>query len=270
MRYIGLILVLLWAAVPASSQDAISLVQKLKEGTISRYNVKVQVAGTTKLPDEKLSMPVDAVLDLWVSHTVGQASKDGSLQVTIAAERASAVISGQKVELAKDLFPPITALVDKNGEITRLFAADPLGMSLPGINYKNMILLFNPYAPSDELKPGAAWSKTLSIPPEAEKYDLNCALEAVEKVEGARTARVKAQVKVIPPEGSSYSATGFAVSNYSLDDVRLIKSHAEMNVKMQSSVPSTPGGKPASDDPGDVEAKVTIDITSAPKLPSGA
>lgn len=265
MRVPALMVVALCLAIPAFSQDGanatdtVVLSSELKPGDLSRYNIKVQVAGKAKVPDAAEPISVDASLELVVLHRVGQRAADGSFELTITAERASAVIAGQKMDLPQDTYPRMTAMFDKNGELLRLLGADPKRALLPGINYWNLILLFNPHAPPGELKPGATWKKTLKIPSQPEKYEFCSKLEAVEDVNGLRTARVRSDVAVLPPPGEEYTAKGFVATNFSVDGGKLVTSHIEMTVTMPDGSVRISEIDPA-DAPLGLSSKVQIDI----------
>lgn len=266
MRHIGICVIALCLAAPAASEQppakAVSLSSAFTPGEISRYNVDVQVTGTTKLPGASQPSSVEAVLSLEVTHTVGQRAEDGSMQLYIAAAHPSAIIGGQKVALTKDVFPQLIALFDSSGDVTRLYAPDAMAVRLPGITYRSMLILFRPYAPAGDLKPGATWKKALILPPETEKYDLSCTLEALEDIGGVHTARVRTDVTVFPGAPMDYAAKGFAVTHFSLDG-GLLKSRAEMVIKTSSSGPESPTETPGPDTPGQVEIVVKINIHRA-------
>ena len=62
MRILGLIAIFLFLAVPVmceeSAASGVNLVPVLKPGDVSRYIVKVQAAGTTKLPSDEKPLPI--------------------------------------------------------------------------------------------------------------------------------------------------------------------------------------------------------------------
>lgn len=272
MRLFALILIAISFVVPAAGEEAapspVNLSVVVSPGDTSHYNLKVNVTGTTTMPGSAQPMPVDVALDLSVVIATGERDKDGSLQMTVSVDAAMAKIAGQQLTLAKETFPKMTALIDKDGNLIRLFSADPMSVKLPGINYRNFMLLFNPYAPPGDLAIGATWKKTVSLPPEPEKYELSSALEKLENMDGIPTARIKSDVVVIPPDGADYTAKGSAVSNFSLDGAKLVKSHVEMVVKMKSAAPSTPSGEPTAATPGDTDTVVKLDIVKVNPAPA--
>jgi len=267
MRRLWLALGLVCLALPVFAEEAatqgITLPSLFKADDSGRYNVKIEVAGAARLPGASQPTRIDALLDMTLAYSVGRLTSRDWIEVVISAERASATVAGQKVELPKDTFPKLTALVNDKGDVSSLLASEMGGQKLPGINYRNLILLFRPYAPAGELKPGATWRKTISLPPEPEKYEFSCTLQGLEDIGSVRTAKVRSDISVVPPEGSSYTASGFAVTNFSLDSGRLVKSHAEMVVKTPGAPPKTPAGTPAADSPGEIQATVKIDIQPA-------
>lgn len=263
MRYIGCIAVILILcfAVSSIAEEAspqnVNLNLQLKPGESLRYSVKVQAVGTTTQPGATASTPLDITMELVMSYTVGKPADDGSIQVTIVPESASAIVSGQRMELPPSVVPKMTAIIDKKGEIIRLFTSDPATVKLPGLNSRNLILLFLPNAPNTGLTLGATWKKTVTLPPDREKYDFSYCLEALENVLGVQTARVKAELSVVAPEDANYSASGYATTNYALDDTRLIMSHVEMTVKTTTDDPSLVM------DRIDAVVKIDVKLTSA-------
>ncbi|MEN6373062.1 MAG: hypothetical protein ABFD64_13745 [Armatimonadota bacterium] len=230
-----------------------NLTPVMKAGEQLRYKVKVTATGNTILPGASKPEPIDTVVDLVISVKVGEPASDGSMPVSIAAQDASAVIGGQRMVLPVSIFPTTTALIDKNGEIKQLLTSGSSELKMPGINSKNLILLFRPNAPAGDVSVGSAWKKMMSLPPEPEKYDFACRFESIESLNGKDTAKVRAELTVLPPPGEDYSAKGFVVTNYSLDGCKLMKSHAEMTVKLNNS-------KQQTDAPEKVEANIGVDV----------
>jgi hypothetical protein len=277
MRQFWVFIIALCLAVPALAQDSptesikqpekVSLVTDLKPGEVLRYNVKVQASGKATFPGASQPSPLDTTIELIMSYKVGQPDKDGSIQVTIAPEKASAVVGGQRMEIPNNLIPTSTVLFDKDGKIIRMFSSDAAQPKLPGLNSHNLILLFRPDAPGVELEVGAIWKKLISLPPDTDKYDMSYLLEAVEEVSGTRTARVKTDLKIVPAPGANYSSKGSAITNFALDTGRLVKAHAEMTVKTAISNPQ-PSDQITSDDntSGQIDALVKIDVTQIQPL----
>lgn len=258
MRYIGLIILVVlclasYAVAEESAARTAGLTPVLKAGDSLCYNVKVRATGNTVLSGASKPVPIDTVMDLVVSYKVGEIDSDGSTQISIAALDASAVIAGKRMALPASIFPKTIAFIDKNGDITRLFSSDTAELKVPGINSKNLILLFRPNAPAGDVMMGSTWKKLLSLPPESEKYDFSYKFESIESINGKDTARVKADLVVLPPSGTDYSAKGFIVTNYSLDGCSLVKSHAEMTVKINNQ-------DQKSDAPGQMDAVISLDV----------
>lgn len=242
------------AEVPAQS---VNLASSLKQGDISRYTAKVQVAGKAILPGTTEPTPIDVAFDLTILHTVGTVSKDGTTQLDISSEGVSALMAGQKIELSKDFFPKLTVLIDKNGDIIQLVSSDPMGIKLPGLNYRNLILLFRTYAPATALTVGSTWQKLATLAPEPEKYDLKYTLQAFEDVNGVKTAKIRTDFGVQSPAIPAGAAKGFALTNFSIDGGTLIKSHAEMTIKV-------PGKDPSSD----ANTTIKVDIAKVSSKPA--
>lgn len=269
MRLVTLLIAAIFVAAPAFGEDALPAVANLafamKPGDASHYNIRVQMTGKSKFPGETQAVPIDTVLSMGVGLTVGTASNDGAYPVFITSDAATATVGGQPVALTPDLFPKLTVLMDKVGAITGIFPPDANRAKQPGINYRNFILLFNPNAPAGDIKPGATWKKTVTVGSAAQKYDMSYKLESIEKIGETPTAKVKADLVLVPAPGSGSSAKGVVTSNYSLDGARLLKSHAEITVKTTTPAPKAPADADAADGPGDLDAVVKVDITrSAP------
>lgn len=262
MRYIGLLIVLLSIAVGAIAADSGSvqptdtanLTPVLKMGDVSKYNVKVKVVGNIRLPGSEQPVPIDVVLDLLLSHSIGQSSKDGATPISVKAESASVSMGGQQMELSKGTFPDMTILLGEDGEM-KVFSSDSAGFKLPGINYRNLILLFRTFAPQGDLKPGLTWKKTVTLNPDPDKYNMSFSFDSFEDFKGVKTAVVKSNVEILSAAMPGYQAKGFAQTNYSLKGAGLVKSHAEMTLGDSS--------KSDSKDSVKEECKVTVDIIRA-------
>ncbi|MEN6519832.1 MAG: hypothetical protein ABFD46_01585 [Armatimonadota bacterium] len=264
MRHTGLVIlaVLCLVSYAAAEEPAqpvqpaprtANLTPVMKAGEQLRYKVKVKATGSTMLANSSKPVSIDTVVDLVISVSVGELASDGSTQVSIAAQDASAVIDGQRLVLPTSIFPKTTALIDKNGEIKQLLTSDSGEVKMPGINSKNLILLFRPNAPAGDVSVGSTWKKTISLPPEPEKYGFVCKFESIENINGKDTAKVRTDLTVLPPSGADYSSKGFVVTNYSLDGCKLMKSHAEMTVKMNNNGYQK-------DTPEKVEANIGMDV----------
>lgn len=266
IRHVALIIVVLCMAAAAVAEDVVepertvSIVQVMNRGDISRYNIKVQASGKTTLPGASEPMPLDLLLDLSVLFKTESTPEADVTQTIMTTERASAMIAGQRTELPNEFFGKTTVFIGENGEIIRLLNSDESSTKLPGVNSRNLILLFRINAPVGDLKPGDTWKKTVVLPPSKEKYELTYKLEALEEVKGQQTARIRMDIAVIPPAGENYTSSGFAVGNFLLSNGKLVKSHAEMTVKVANKGPETPSGTSTANVSGEIDTHIKIDI----------
>ncbi len=243
--------------VVASSVD---LTPVLNPGDSLTYKVRVQASGTAVAPGATLPIPFDTTLNVVMQYTVGKPDKEGVSQVTIAAKSASAQLGeGNEIVLPPSYFPKIIAFVDKSGEIKRMFVSETTALKLPGINSRNLILLFNTYAPSEPVKVGDNWKRLVALPNESDKYDLSCTLKSIGEVSGAKAATIKTDLKIVAPADAEYSAKGSATSSFSLDNRRLLQSDAEMTAKVVDDKPNASNEEAS----GTIEAVVNIHIELA-------
>lgn len=264
MRHIWLVIaaVMCFAVWAVAAEDpaleTVNLVPVMKAGEVLHYNVKVNAIGSMASTG---ASKIEPMYELMVSYTVGKPAPDGSVQVTITPEKASVAVGGQKLEVSKDMFPKTTALINKNGEIAKLFSSSAAEMKIPGITSKNMILLFLSNAPSGDMQVGSAWKKLISLPPDPDKYDFAYKLEAIESIDNTKTAKVKADITLVPPAGKDYNSSGFVISNFSLDGGRLVKAHAEMVTKMTNAETKAPSQNEANAfEPVDATLKIDIEL----------
>lgn len=226
------LLLLISVAFADQAAQTVNLFQTLNPGDTARYTAKVQINGKTILPGTSDLVPIDVIFNMVIAQSVVKISNESLTQLDIVSENASAVMAGQNLPLSKDFFPKLTVLIDKNGDITQIISPDPLGVKLPGLNYRNLILLFRTFAPSEALVAGATWSKSLTLAPEPEKYCLNYSLESIEPIDGVKTAKVRTDISITSPVDSGGVGKGVAVTSFTRSDARLLKSHAEMTVKV--------------------------------------
>jgi len=269
MRHIWLVItavvcLAVWAnAAEEPALETVNLMPAMKAGEVLHYNVKVKAIGNMASSG---ASRIEPTYELMVSYTVGKPAPDGSVQVTLVPEKATVAVGGQNLEVSKDIFPKTTALINKKGEIVKLFSSDIAETKIPGITSKNMILLFITNAPSDALKVGSTWKKRISIPSDPDKYDFAYKLEAIESIGDTKTAKVKSEITLIPPEGKDYSSSGFAISNFSLDGGKLVKVHAEMVTKMTKAENKAPSQNEANTyEPVDAALNIDIELVKPAK-----
>ncbi len=269
MHRFAVLILVFCLAIPLLAEEAapqvVTFSPKVKPGEILTYNVRVQASGNAIMPGADKPVPFDTTINVVMSYSVGQPAADGSVQVSLSASKATASLGGeQTMELPASYFPKVVAMLDKTGELTNIFASETEEMKLPGLNSRNLILLFRTYAPSNELKIGSDWKKTLTLPQEQDVYNLTCKLLGLEDVDGFKTAKVRTDLDIIPPDGAGYSAKGFSVSNFTIDGTRLVKSDAEMTVKMKNSGPESPLSGQALNNSGVIDAVVKIQVKLTP------
>jgi hypothetical protein len=274
-QYIGRmlsVLVFLSMAIPVISADtkpdSINLTQAMKPGDVYKYNAKVQLAGKAIVPGIPSPMPIDAVFEMQLTHTVVNTNKEGLIQLTVVAENASAVISGQKIPSMAGAFPNLTILIDKNGEIKQVFAENTDVSSVPGLKYRNLILLFMTYAPVGELKSGTSWNKSVLLPPAPEKYNLSYNLQSIEALNGVNTAKVKTDITIVPDGDSGTKISGYALTNFAKEG-KLLKSHAEVTVKYAAKKGETAEATPSGSNSSEATSTtVTVDISRVDSKPT--
>lgn len=274
MRQVVTVLFILCIAVSVFAQDStptsatVTLPTSLLQGQILRYNLKLTANGNVRLPGSAELTPLDVTLNALISYTVGKTGADGLTPVTIAADKVSAVYPERTIELTPEFFPQSVALIDKNGDISKIVGGESTSTKIPGINSTNIILLFRSYAPTGELKIGSNWKKVITLAPQPDKYEISYTLQSIDETFGTRTAKIRSDISVVPPAGAEYSAKGYAISDFSLVDGRLVKSHVEMTVKTITQAPETPAGTPEAK-PGEMTAMVTWDIQPGTQSGSG-
>jgi hypothetical protein len=275
MRQILFVVIVLCLAASAFAQDTpaepatISLPTVLKEGQALKYKVRLTASGSTILPGSTEQIPLDITLDAVICYTVGKTSSDGLTPVTIAADKVSAVYPDRTVELTKDFLPQSVALIDKNGEITRIISGAPTSTKMPGINSANLIILFRSYAPIGDLKVGSSWKKAITLAHKSDRYEISYTLQGLDQISGVRTAKIRSEIAVVPPDGAEYSAKGFAISDFSVEDGRLVKSHTEITVKMFDKATQAPSTTETVK-PGEVTALVKWYIQQVTSDPAPA
>jgi hypothetical protein len=240
---------------------AVNLTQSFKSGETSRYKVVVKMTGKALVPGELAPIAINSSFELTVrlKYLKDRAKSDFPSRITLEAENAISVFGDSRLSVGKEVFPDLTFILDSSGDITRVVPPDDVPYRLPGINYRNMVLLLHTYAPAGELKPGDSWKKTAKIVGSGEPLEFKYKLDAIEDKPGGKLAKIKADVLVLLPSDSNCNAVGTAICNFSLAPVRLESAHVEMNVRWtQDKAKSGGGDTDKQEEPPSVAVKFDI------------
>lgn len=228
MRWFAFV-VLFFICVPTFALD---LSQTFKSGETCRYKVSVKVSGKALVPGESKPVDINSYFEMVVRlKYLRDSSKSGApSRITMEAENAVSVFGDSRLSVGKELFPDLTFLLDASGDITRVIPPDDVPYRLPGINYRNMVLLLHTYAAAGDLKPGDSWKKTAKIIGSGEPLEFKYKFDSIENKPEGKFAKIKADVSALLPANSNCKAVGAAQCYFSMDSIRLERAHLEMNI----------------------------------------
>ncbi len=213
---------------------AVNLTQEFKPGETLRYKVAVKMTGKALVPGESAPVAIDSAFELVVKvkYLKDRSTPNVPSRMTLEAENAVYTVGGSRLNVGKEIFPDLTFMLDSSGDIIRVIPPDDVLYRLPGINYRNMVLLMRTYAPAGDLKPSDSWKKVAKIVGGGDPLDFKCRLESIEtKPEDAQFAKIKSDLSIMLPSDSSCKADGTAVCDFSLPLVRLERAHVDMKTR---------------------------------------
>lgn len=250
-------------AAPAAELTKESVTIKKRAAAREVRNYAVNFAVTEPAPaGVKDAQSLDARFSFKIRHSYGRREGDDMLPLEITLVSGEIVANGQKLEVTPGIYPKVTALMDREWKLSDLFgvASSRRTHGVPGLNYGNLIVLFDWQGGSEGRTIGEKWSTRLRLPSAEETYFFANTLKSVETIDGVRAAVVRQEITRSSNDPGAVPDPGMkavAESAFSLENGRLLRSRVDCEVVAPAD--TTAGAKPAS--PG---KPITVKIDIAP------
>ncbi|MDH7600523.1 MAG: hypothetical protein QHI38_00065 [Armatimonadota bacterium] len=227
----------LCSEIPADN-DKISIKTTFTPREIRDYKIDAVITGKTASSDSESAKPIDlkAAFHLVVRHRYGQREGDGLLPVEISLLKGQAQADSNTLELNPSLYPKLTALVDREWQVTDIFGMpqERIAETLTGINYANHIVLFYLPGASEPRRPGDKWTYALKIPALNESYEFTNQIVRLETIDGIPAAVVRQEIvgKPCSPQENTRKASFKAITEsvFAINGGRLLKSQTECQI----------------------------------------
>lgn len=208
------------------------------------YKVSVAIKGCVGVMDSA-QLLVDAVNTMKVRHKYGVREGDGLLLLDISAHDVQVTVNREIVPTSSSQYPKLTLLLDNSWKVSKVFGVDGTRDTgqVPGLNYTNLILLFNV---PDADKPhaiGESWISKLKLPGKPEEVTVNSTIKPIEETNGAKVVTVHQEYAWGEQKldaGRSVKSTAVVDSTFDLATGRLLKSHAECQLPFSEPAQAKP------------------------------
>ena len=160
------------------------------------YKIDAAINGKMLVPDVKDPLDLDITFTFKLQQKFGKRETDGMMPLDINMLEGQITSQGQKLDVAGNLYPQLTALLDKNWRINDIFGASDsqLTQKLPGINYGNMTMLFFLQGADQPHAVGDSWNTKVKIPSAGESYSFVNTIKGVQEIDGVKAALVDQQI----------------------------------------------------------------------------
>lgn len=205
----------------------------VKSFEMREYTVKMNVSGMVPTPDSAEYASLEATLSYKIKHQYGKLDTEGAIPLEISLISGEITTGGQTLQIEPNVYPKLTVLIDKNWQISGIYGANnDAKQGLPGINYRNIIMLFYPPNLFVPHSIGETWQAKLKLPGIGETFDFTNTLKSVEGTNNAQRANLH---QVITQTQADASVKAIVDSVFSVADGKLLKSHADCFVQFLSS-----------------------------------